>query len=61
MALNHKIFLFLGEGCHKIKQTAEQMACKDAIGHLKGYSDFQETINKIQQKYTIFTSDISDT
>lgn len=61
MALHQKIFVFLGEGCHKIKQSAEQMACKDAIGHLKKYSDFQDTIQKIQQKYNIFTSDISET
>ena len=59
MALNQKIFVFLGEGRHKIKQTAEQMACKAAIGHLKKYSDFQDTIQKIQQKYNIF-SDISN-
>jgi dsRNA-specific ribonuclease len=56
MALHHKIFMFLGEGHHKIKQSAEQMACKQAIEHLKnGYRDFQETIDKIQQKYNIFS------
>jgi hypothetical protein len=55
MALNHKIFVFLGEGTHKIKQTAEQMACLQAIEHLKGrYSDFSEVVEKIQQKYNIF-------
>ena len=59
MALTHKIFVFLGEGCHKIKQTAEQMACKDAIGNLKRYYDFQETIQKIQQKYAVFSIDVS--
>jgi len=55
MALHHKIFVFLGEGFHKIKQTAEQNACKQAIEHLKiTYSDFQETVDKIQQKYNAF-------
>jgi len=55
MALHHKIVLFLGEGHHKIKQTAEQYACKQAIEHLKtGYVDFTEVIDKIQQKYSVF-------
>jgi dsRNA-specific ribonuclease len=55
MAVNHKIFVFLGEGYHKIKQTAEQMACKQAIEHLKThYFDFQDTVEKIQQKYNAF-------
>jgi dsRNA-specific ribonuclease len=55
MALHHRIFVFLGEGFHKIKQTAEQNACKQAIEHLKTtYSDFQETVEKIQQKYNAF-------
>jgi dsRNA-specific ribonuclease len=55
MAVNHKIFVFLGEGMHKIKQTAEQMACKQAIEHLKmKYTDFGEITDKIQQKYNVF-------
>jgi dsRNA-specific ribonuclease len=55
MAVHHKIFLFLGEGTHKIKQTAEQIACKQAIEHLKMlYTDFGETTEKIQQKYNVF-------
>jgi dsRNA-specific ribonuclease len=54
MALHYKIFVFLGEGYHKIKQTAEQMACKQAIEHLKTtYTDFTEMSDKIQQKYNI--------
>jgi dsRNA-specific ribonuclease len=54
MAIHHKIFVFLGEGYHKIKQTSEQIACKQAIEQLKHkYHDFQETIDKIQQKYNI--------
>jgi len=32
-----KIFIFLGEGKHKIKKKAEQMACESAIAHLKGF------------------------
>jgi dsRNA-specific ribonuclease len=55
MAVHHKIFVFLGEGTHKIKQTAEQMACLQAIEHVKArYSDFAEVVEKIQQKYNIF-------
>jgi len=55
MAVHHKIFVFLGEGTHKIKQTAEQMACLQAIEHVKArYSDFSEVVEKIQQKYNIF-------
>jgi len=55
MAINHKIVVFLGEGYHKIKQTAEQFACKQAIEHLKThYVDFMEVVDKIQQKYSVF-------
>ena len=32
---NGKIFLFLGEGMHKIKKKAEQISCNEAIQHLK--------------------------
>lgn len=28
---NEKIFLFLGQGLHKIKRKAEQIACNEAI------------------------------
>ena len=28
---NEKIFLFMGEGQHKIKRKAEQIACNEAI------------------------------
>jgi dsRNA-specific ribonuclease len=31
---NGKIFLFLGEGQHKIKRKAEQMACNEALGNI---------------------------
>ena len=56
MAIHHKIFVFLGEGTHKIKQTAEQIACRNAIENLKqNYTDFTEIIDKIQQKYNVFT------
>ena len=33
-----KIFLFLGEGQHKIKRKAEQIACNEAIQKLDLYS-----------------------
>jgi dsRNA-specific ribonuclease len=32
-----KIFLFLGEGKHKTKKKAEQIACEEAIKHLHGF------------------------
>ena len=31
---NGKIFLFLGQGLHKIKRKAEQIACNEALHHL---------------------------
>ena len=37
MSIHNKILLFLGEGKHKIKKKAEQMACEDAIRHLDGF------------------------
>ena len=54
MAKHQKIYLFLGEGIHKIKQQSEQMACKEAIQHLKAYSDFQDITGKIQQKHNAY-------
>ena len=37
MSTNGKIFVFLGEGKHKIKKKAEQIACESAIERLKGF------------------------
>jgi ribonuclease-3 len=37
MSVNGKIFLFLGEGIHKIKKKAEQIACDSAIRQLNTY------------------------
>jgi len=37
MSMNNKIFVFLGEGIHKIKKKAEQIACDQAIQHLNGF------------------------
>ena len=37
MAVHGKIFLFLGEGTHKIKKKAEQIACDSAIQLLNTY------------------------
>lgn len=34
MSVNGKVFIFLGEGIHKIKRKAEQMACENAIHNL---------------------------
>lgn len=34
MSVNNKIFVFLGEGKHKIKKKAEQIACDEAIRNL---------------------------
>jgi len=36
---NGKIFLFLGEGQHKIKRKAEQIACNEALTFLNLPSD----------------------
>jgi hypothetical protein len=37
MSENGKIFLFLGEGVHKIKKKAEQIACDESIRHLLNF------------------------
>ena len=37
MSVNSRIFLFLGEGKHKIKKKAEQIACEEAISKLKTF------------------------
>jgi hypothetical protein len=37
MSKENKIFVFLGEGRHKIKKKAEQLACDDAIRHLSKF------------------------
>jgi dsRNA-specific ribonuclease len=34
MSVNSKVFIFLGEGKHKIKKKAEQIACEMAIKYL---------------------------
>jgi dsRNA-specific ribonuclease len=34
MSVNSKVFIFLGEGKHKIKKKAEQIACEMAIKRL---------------------------
>lgn len=58
MAQNQKIYLFLGDGRNRIKQTAEQMACKDAIEHVKNYNDFSDIINKVQQKHNVYQGEL---
>ena len=37
MSISGRIFLFLGEGIHKIKKKAEQMACSAALQTLKHF------------------------
>jgi hypothetical protein len=37
MSEHGKIFLFLGEGKHKIKKKAEQIACDETIRQLEGF------------------------
>jgi len=37
MSQHNKIFVFLGEGKHKIKKKAEQIACDEAIRHLQSF------------------------
>jgi dsRNA-specific ribonuclease len=37
MSQHKKIFVFLGEGLHKIKKKAEQIACEQAIEQLNGF------------------------
>ncbi len=37
MCENNKIFVFLGEGIHKIKKKAEQVACENAIRNLQNF------------------------
>ena len=38
MSMYNKLFLFLGEGRHKIKKKAEQIACEEAIQHMSHYT-----------------------
>jgi dsRNA-specific ribonuclease len=37
MSKNNKAFIFLGEGKHKIKKKAEQIACEDALKRLHDF------------------------
>jgi hypothetical protein len=37
MAHHGKLFMFLGEGKHKIKKKAEQIACEEAIRNLRNH------------------------
>ncbi len=39
MSIHGKIFVFLGEGIHKIKKKAEQIACEIAITGIQGYRE----------------------
>ncbi len=44
VATNGKIFLFMGDGQHKIKRKAEQMACEKAINLIRN-NDFSTLTN----------------
>lgn len=55
MAKKQKIFVYLGEGKHRLKQNAEQAACREAIENLKQMNDFEETIKHVQQKHNIYS------
>jgi len=35
---NEKVFVYLGEGLHKIKRKAEQIACNEALQKINNYS-----------------------
>ena len=37
MSLHGKILVFLGEGIHKIKKKAEQIACEEALRNMNGF------------------------
>jgi ribonuclease-3 len=39
MSQHKKVLVFLGEGLHKIKKKAEQIACEEAIRQLNGFSN----------------------
>ena len=34
-----KVFIHLGEGQHKIKRKAEQMACSQALTYIRGFEE----------------------
>jgi dsRNA-specific ribonuclease len=42
-----KIFLFMGEGQHKIKRKAEQIACNEALVYINKYTIVTDTNNDI--------------
>ena len=43
---NGKILIYMGEGQHKIKRKAEQIACNEAINYIK--TNYQEVIKDIE-------------
>jgi len=44
---NGKIFLFMGEGQHKIKRKAEQIACNEALTYINANNDTTNDTNEI--------------
>jgi len=45
MSVNSKVFIFLGEGKHKIKKKAEQIACELALKHIKETLEKKPTVS----------------
>ena len=37
MSTHGKVFLFMGQGVHKIKKKAEQVACEIALSSIKDF------------------------
>ena len=54
MAKNQKILVYIGNSSHKIKQSAEQMSCKNAIDNIKLMTDYSEIVDKLQHKHNIY-------
>ena len=47
---NGKIFLFMGQGQHKIKRKAEQIACNEAIEFIKSQAKDLDPVLKIEEE-----------
>jgi dsRNA-specific ribonuclease len=60
LAIHKQACILLGEGFHRKKQSAEQLACKSAIEAIKTYSDFENVAVKTRQKYVALTTVIAN-
>jgi dsRNA-specific ribonuclease len=54
MAKKQNILVYLGKSNNKIKQVAEQIACKNAIDNIKIKTDYSEIVEKLQHKHNIY-------